>query len=293
MNPLLELIVRSVYFGLRVEPVVNNIKSKFPNKIRMKISIDQIDEKFKDYGIKKGDTIMVHSSLRSINASAEKFIEFLLDYIGEDGNIMMPTHPALENRNFELVYDIKHSKSRVGYLTEYFRNYKGVKRSLYPFSSVAVWGKDQDWILENNLNENKPLPHGVYSPYNKLALLNGFAVCIGVTAKNRATIKHCAEEILDKKFPVKNFFEEKKVEIHNDGNDLGKYICRIPNLRKSQIFVAKSKIEKEWLNSGALVKYKVNEVPLEFVDARKCVEYMKGQIELGNTSYPFAPIRND
>ncbi len=288
MNSITELIFRFVYFKLYLRNFLEN-REKKSLKNAKKITLQQIETIFKKQGIKKGDTIMVHSSLSAIDAGAEELVRFLLDYIGEDGNVMMPTHPNLKRIKEILIYDVQQSKSRVGYLTEFFRKCKGVNRSLHPFSSVAVWGKDQDWILMNNLTNNNPLPHGENSPYHKLSLLKGTVVCIGVTAKNRATIKHCAEELMDRDFPVKNFFIKQKVEIFNNGKCLGIFTCRLADLNKSQLFVAKSKIEKEWLNAGILNRYKVNYVPVEFVDARECVDFMTAQIKIGNTSYPFAP----
>lgn len=284
--PLLELLVRYLYFELNTKDIIHN-KVGTRKKTVNKINIKQIEEKMKDLQIKRGDTIMIHSSFKYINDTAENFIEFLMDYIGEQGNILMPTHPLLSKENDVLVYDIKNSPSTVGYLTEVFRNTDGVLRSEHPLSSVAAWGKDAEYLLKDNLNNKKPLPHGIYSPYYKMMQLNAKVLCIGVTARERATIKHVAEEVLDEDFLLNDLFIEKEIVIKNNNKFLKKVIVREFDLTKSQIFVAKYKIEKEWLNNNILIKSPINGVPFDIVDARKCVNYMINEAKRGNINYPY------
>jgi len=288
MNSLVELAVRYVYFGLGLNNLLEKVK-KHKSKAKTKVTLKQIEECFKKYGIKKGDTIMVHSSLSAIDATAEEVVNFLMDYIGEEGNILMPTHPKLKNDGEYYIYDVDSSPSYVGYLTDVFRNYKNVERSLHPFSSVAVWGKDKDFFLKDNLNSNQPLPHGIFSPYFKLTKKKGIIVCIGVTAEKRATIKHVAEELFDEKFPVKNFFKKFYVKVIKNGTELGVFIVRKADLRKSQIFIAKAKTENRLLKNGILKRYRIGEVPVEFMDSYRVVELMKQNIVNGETRYPFAP----
>ncbi|MBQ1607625.1 MAG: AAC(3) family N-acetyltransferase, partial [Lachnospiraceae bacterium] len=48
----------------------------------------------KKLGLKQGDTVMVHTALKSIGyvcGGAQTVIEALIEVVGEDGTIMMPT----------------------------------------------------------------------------------------------------------------------------------------------------------------------------------------------------------
>lgn len=55
---------------------------------------NDIKAAFKEVGVKKGQAIMVHTSLSSLGyvcGGAQSVIEVLLESVGEEGTIMMPT----------------------------------------------------------------------------------------------------------------------------------------------------------------------------------------------------------
>lgn len=50
--------------------------------------------KLREVGLEKGDTVMVHTSLKRMGyvcVGAQTVIEALMDVVGESGTIMMPT----------------------------------------------------------------------------------------------------------------------------------------------------------------------------------------------------------
>ena len=61
----------------------------------MKVVIkEDIVKELKQIGLKRGDAVMVHTSLKSMGyicGGAQTVIEALLEVVGEDGTIMMPT----------------------------------------------------------------------------------------------------------------------------------------------------------------------------------------------------------
>lgn len=61
----------------------------------MKIVLKQdIIKKLKELGLKSGDTVMVHTSLKNMGyvcGGAQAVIEALIETVGEEGTIMMPT----------------------------------------------------------------------------------------------------------------------------------------------------------------------------------------------------------
>ncbi len=55
---------------------------------------DDIKIALKEVGVKKGQAVMVHTSLSSLGyvcGGAQSVIEALLESVGEEGTIMMPT----------------------------------------------------------------------------------------------------------------------------------------------------------------------------------------------------------
>lgn len=287
--PLVELAIRTSYFRLGFKEILDKVnRSKQSNKV--KVSLRDIESKLQELGVKRGDSIMVHSSFSRVDADADEFIGFLKDYIGEQGNMLMPTHPKLTEENGVWIYDVEKSPSTVGYLTERFRLSEGVERSLHPFSSIAAWGKDKVYFLKDNVNkEEATLPHGKYSPYYRFCLMDGKVLCIGVTAIRRATINHVAEEVLDSSFPVKDFFEEHDAVIKKNGVFIDRVRVRKADLSRSQLFVAKSQLLREWTRNSLFIEDDINGVPFELVHSRRCMEYMFENAQKGKTRYPYAP----
>ena len=284
MNCFLELIAKMLKETFQL-----NFLLSLKRYSKTKVDLTTIIGQLSNMGIKEGDSILVHSSMSHVEGQASDFILALQELVGPNGNILMPTHPKLVTlENEELYYDPATCESNVGYLTEYFRNLPNVKRSLHPFSSVAVLGKDADWFLSNNIMGELPLPHGINSPYAKLAEKKGKVICIGVTAQARATLSHVPEEVLDDKFPL-DVTEVVDVIIKN-GNVKKKMSFRRTILSFSKIYKCKSQLEKDWLNWGILQKNKINNVPIEVLDAYKCVDLMIEKVtKKGETVYPYAP----
>ncbi len=109
----------------------------------------------KQAGIKSGDSVFVHSDLKSFgkinyeinrNDFLSSFVESLKMVIGEKGNIIMPTfsYSFCEKENF----DPETTPSKVGILTEYFRKLDGVNRSYDPIFSIAALGPDKDYFTD-------------------------------------------------------------------------------------------------------------------------------------------------
>jgi aminoglycoside N3'-acetyltransferase len=277
----IELLIRTVYFK-----AFQSLSSKKKKKSKNKISINQLDHIIKDYPINKGDSLMVHSSLSKIEAQPEIIIKYLRSIIGEEGTLLMPTHPKLIKEDGFLKYDIQKSKSRVGYLTEVFRNSSDVLRSKLPFASLAITGPKAEEYLKDELYTNV-LPHGKMTPYQKFCLDGGKVLCIGVSAGNRATVKHVPEEVLDDEFILKNVFIKKNVRIYNDGKFYHELTVR-ERTEDLIPFLANSRLERDLVKNGIIIKRTVNDIPIDYLDAKKCYEWMLLKAKNGYIRYPYA-----
>jgi aminoglycoside 3-N-acetyltransferase len=133
-------------------------------------------------GVKKGDTIMVHSSIGVFgklavfdrNALFQELIDSLKESVGNEGTIIMPAFSFSFAKNEP--YDADNSKSTVGALTDFFRKQPGVSRTLHPNHSVGVWGKHKDELMKvgkGTFDED--------SIFGKLHKLNGKLVFFGST----------------------------------------------------------------------------------------------------------------
>ena len=129
----------------------------------------------------------------------------------------MPAFPH-DKRNPNIVFDVKNSKSAAGYLTEVFRKRRGVKRSLNQLHSVCALGKDADEIVGSH--DKSIICFDKYSPFYKIAELNGYIVNLGLPQYYTGTGVHVCEALLYDKI---NFFKRKfcyKVTFtYRDAND--------------------------------------------------------------------------
>ena len=150
-------------------------------------------------GLKQGSTVMVHTSLSSIGyvcGGAETVIEALIETVGTEGTIMMPTqswknldpedgvHWDVEEEYWQIIrdhwpaYDKRITPTNtMGAVAETFRLWPGTLRSDHPARSVAAWGKHAEHLVSDHDLSNI---FGEGSPIGKLYELNGQVLLIGV-----------------------------------------------------------------------------------------------------------------
>ncbi len=162
-------------------------------------------------GLTAGMTVMVHSSLSSlgyVSGGAQAVVQALLDVVGVDGTIMMPTHsgdlsdpaswsrPPIPAAWWDTVrrempaYDPHLTPTRgMGAVVECFRHVTGVRRSAHPTVSAAAVGPNADALVSGH-----ELARGLgeSSPQARLCDLDGHILLLGVTHANNTSL-HLAE----------------------------------------------------------------------------------------------------
>jgi len=148
--------------------------------------------------ISKGDTVLVHTSFGNLypGFSPLQGIECLVDIIGDEGNILMPNYPPGKSYQWikeKNIFDVRNNPVGTGILARTFGNYKGVKKSIHPIKSLAVWGKDRDYLIsEHHLSVT---PYDQKSPYYKMMELKN-PKSIGLGTLSNSFI-HCCEDNID------------------------------------------------------------------------------------------------
>lgn len=169
----------------------------------MNISSIRIISDLAAIGLKKGDSVIVHSSFSSmgkVEGGAETVIRAILDVIGEEGTLMFPTFTYLdvyENCRF----DYKNTPSCVGYLSEFFRNMPGVVRSMHPTHSVAAIGRLANEFIKDHDKDRTPMGQG--SPYRRLAKYNAKILMLGCSL-NTFSYLHALEEEFGTEYCLRN-----------------------------------------------------------------------------------------
>lgn len=169
----------------------------------------------RNVGLKEGSTVMVHTSLSRIGyvcGGAQTVIEALIEVVGHEGTLMMPTqswknldpedgvHWDTEEEYWDIIrknwpaYDKRITPTNtMGAVSEMFRSWPGTVRSDHPARSVAAWGKYAKYLVEDHDISNI---FGEGSPVGKLYELDGEVLLIGV-GYDKNTSLHLADARAD------------------------------------------------------------------------------------------------
>lgn len=150
----------------------------YGNRHSRPLTQEQLVKDLRGLGLATGDLVCVHSSFSALGyvvGGPTTFIQALEEVVGSSGTIMMPTfsmrgpmHSYLESGQ---TFNVLKTPSRVGALSEAFRTWPGVKRSLHPTNSVAAKGPLADELLKRH--ECSTTPYGLDTPFGRLAPLMG------------------------------------------------------------------------------------------------------------------------
>lgn len=147
-------------------------------------------------GIEPHDTVMIHTSLRSlgkIDGGAATVMSWLMEYIKDEGTLVFPAFSYNYVTRENPVFDIRETKSNIGYLPEFVRTeVKAAKRSMHATHSLSVIGKRADELIKDHHLDLTPV--GKNSPIMKLADIGGKILFIGCPVSH-ATIMHGVEEL--------------------------------------------------------------------------------------------------
>lgn len=196
-----------------------------------------IIEALKKAGIQDGQTVMVHTSLSSLGfvcGGAQVLIEALIECVGEDGTIMMPTqswknldpesgvHWEEPEEWWQMIRDHWPAYDKditptntMGAVAEMFRRWPGTLRSDHPARSVAAWGRHARYLTEDHDLSNI---FGEHSPVGKLYELDGHVLLIGV-GYDKNTSLHLAD--VRAEYPGKHNVKESSA-IMQDGKRIWK-----------------------------------------------------------------------
>jgi aminoglycoside 3-N-acetyltransferase len=175
------------------------------------VTVSSLVSDFRDLGIGPGDTLIIHSSLRSVGWVAggpQAVVDALQTVLTDDGTLVMPTftgqytdpawweNPPVPDDWVETIRETRPpfrpavTPTRgMGSIPECFRNYPGVVRSEHPTTSFGVWGRDANAIAESHeidygLGEDSPLA----DIYDR----DGYVLLLGVGHENNSSL-HLAE----------------------------------------------------------------------------------------------------
>lgn len=146
---------------------------------------DRLLQQLRALGVRSGDTLMVHASMRAVGARAEVLLDALQTAVGDRGALLMlvccpegPFDPATSPAWDEL-----------GVLSEVFRTRPGVVLNAHPVARMGAWGHDAAGLVQD-----PPLDdyYGPGSPLERLAAAGGRVLRLGADP-DTVTLFHHAE----------------------------------------------------------------------------------------------------
>jgi len=160
-----------------------------PQSLRSLNKKDLISD-IKEAGIQKGDTLALHASLKSLGyviGGAKTVIDAFLEVLGPRGTMMMPTHTYCMTPNPDQ-FHIKTSPSKVGLISETFRQHPQAIRSFHPTHSVAAIGPHADFLTRDALSTS---PCGINNPFHRLEKCGGYILLMGTDHRSNTHLHTC------------------------------------------------------------------------------------------------------
>ena len=153
-------------------------------------------------GIRPGDTVVVHSSMRSmgyVEGGAPCVIAALLHAVGDEGTLLLPTF-TYRTSYVDSYYSNKDTPSCVGLLSEVFRQMPGVVRTNHPTHSVALCGRLTEALIKDEALDDTPM--GAHSPYRRLAAVGTKILMLGCPLAHNSYM-HALEEEADAPYALR------------------------------------------------------------------------------------------
>ncbi|WP_432923706.1 aminoglycoside N(3)-acetyltransferase [Microbispora sp. CA-135349] len=197
----------SLFGRLSTGPPSSGARGRADGRADRALRQDALVRSLRRLGLRSGQTVLVHASLRSIGrieGGVASLAGALLRVLGARGTLVVPTFTSgnsdtsrsyreatrgmtdEERRRYRdamPAFDVRKSSSiECGVLSEHLRTLDGAVRSAHPQTSFAAVGRNAGWLmadhdLESHLGEQSPLAKLVKTEAMVLLLGVGFDKC--------------------------------------------------------------------------------------------------------------------
>ena len=170
----------------------------------MQVLRARLIEQLRTLGVAAGQVLLVHASfraLRPVEGGPRGVIEGLLEVLGPEGTLAMPSWTGRD----DLPFDVRTTPAAadLGVLAETFWRMPAVRRSTHPFA-FAARGARAGEVVGGLLTLP---PHAPASPVGRVHALDGRVLLLGVGHDANTTL-HLAELMADVPYRVPHAFTE-------------------------------------------------------------------------------------
>jgi len=159
-------------------------------RVKPHVTKEDIKRGLRNLGLKRGDVVVVHSSLSSfgyVEGGADAVIDALIETVGNEGTVVMPTFH--DGKLYRPPKDPVTTPSRLGRITEVFCHRKGVVRGV-DCNMAAIGPKAHEIVNYSPVPPGRPRNNWFY----KIAELDGYVLLLGV-GQNRNSTLHTAQAL--------------------------------------------------------------------------------------------------
>lgn len=213
LHPRIEVILRQIYWHNskclgRFNPNKESNMS-IKDKQLENVDFDSILEQLRDWGVKDGSLLIVHSSYDSLKATGLTPLEIIVklkNLIGETGTLAMPvirsyreepdaTQKLLSSyRPPKCTYNPRRTPVSSGLLPTFLMRMPEAEISLHPLNPLCAVGPLAKDMMRDNISGTLPSPHGKDSSWKFCLDNNAIVIGLGTNLRHHNTIGHVAEE---------------------------------------------------------------------------------------------------
>lgn len=189
----------------------------------MNTSYKKLREDLEKIGVRAGDVLAVHSSLKSmgqVEGGAECVIAALTDAVGPEGTLIFPAFTFASSYSTSF-FSNKDTPSCVGLISETFRKMEGVIRTNHPTHSAALRGKQMHALCEGELLDDTPM--GPHSPYQRLPEFGAKILMLGCPFATNSYL-HALEEDAGMEYALRG--HQEYIIIDENGKEFTRRIRR-------------------------------------------------------------------
>lgn len=257
-SPYFEISIRKLYYSDNA--VIRMLTKRLQRKaISLKKTSEVLNIEYKNeiiryienLRISKGDILIVHSSAEQLSnyaIDAKCLFSLLRKQIGDEGTLVIPAFPLYKDQSAGFdgnnIYNPKRTLCSTGLIPNIFIRQPGVVRSLFPWNTLAAQGPRAIEMMEHNLETD--LAHGKGSAWEFCYRNHAKILLLGVKSSHTTTMVHVAEDILDEKWPIDGWYENKQIVLQTSQEK------RIVPIRVRKLYWAK--YNASWYRSHCLRK---------------------------------------
>jgi len=301
LSPYIELLVRYIYWK-NIGLFSRFVKSKKKRKDLDFVEFSKITNYLKETGISNGDLLLVHSSYGDLKCTQKKPIEIIHEIknlVGEQGTLAMPAirkyegEPDLKNylkadiSEIIFEYDVHNTKVQTGALPATMVQMPEAFVSRFPLNTLVSIGPLAKPMMEKNLLGDFPTPCGINSSWKFCLDHNAYLIGLGTDLTGCLTMIHLAEDMLDDKWPIKNWYRKKIFKIIDKDFETLK-VVRERRPKWGTLHWAGRTLCKDLTNKNILHSQNIDGITVEVIKAKELIDYLNSKNSKG---YPYFCVK--